>query len=178
MSTDTAAPFLAGPPQRPPATGLRGEAEAFWRGRAPRERAALAMLAVAVVLVLVWLVGVQPAWRILRAAPAELDALDRQLQQLQATAAEVKSLRSIAPVSSPQAAVALKAATDRLGDHARLSMQGDRASIIFTGIDAEALRAWLTEVRSAARARPTEASLSRAANGYSGSMVVTLGGAP
>ena len=174
MNAETAAPALGAPP-RP--TGLRGEAQAFWSSRAPRERMALAILAVAIGAVLLWLVGVQPAWRTLRAAPAELDALDRQLQQLQASAAEVKSLRAIAPVSSPQALAALKAATERLGEHARLSLQGDRASVIFTAIDAEALRGWLTEIRSAARARPVEASLSRTPNGYNGSVVVIVGGA-
>jgi len=164
-------------PQRPAAGGLRAEAQAFWNGRAPRERVALAIVAVAVGLALVWMLAVQPAWRTLRTAPAELDALDRQLQNLEATAAEVKSLRAIAPVSSPQALAALKAATERLGDRARLSLQGDRASVIFTAVDAEALRAWLTEIRSAARARPTEASLSRTPNGYSGTVVLTVGGA-
>jgi general secretion pathway protein M len=176
MSADTLAPTLTS--AAPPAAGLRGEAQAFWRGRAPRERAALGALAAGLVLVIVWLVLVQPAWRTLRAAPSELDALDRQLQQIQATAAEVRGLRAVAPVSAPQAAIALKAATERLGEHARLSLLGDRASITFNGVDAEALRGWLTEARSAARARPVEASLSRAQSGYSGTIVVTLGGAP
>jgi general secretion pathway protein M len=174
VSAETATALAT--PQRPAAGGLRGEALAFWHGRAPRERAALTILAVAIGIVLVWVVAVQPAWRTLRAAPAELDALDRQLQNLESTAAEVKSLRAIAPVSSPQALAALKAATERLGEHARLSLQGDRASVIFTTVDAEALRAWLTEIRSAARARPIEASLSRTPTGYSGTVVVTVGG--
>ena len=36
---------------------------------------------------------------------------------------------------------------------------------------------WLGEVRGAARARPVEAQLTRAANGYSGSLVLQLPGA-
>jgi general secretion pathway protein M len=160
----------------PGTTGLRQEAEAFWRSRAPRERQALGAGLVAVLVVLVWLFAVQPAARTVREAPARLDQLDRELQQMQTTALEVKALRAVAPVSSTQATAALKAATDRLGDRARLSMQGDRASLTLTAVDSEALYNWLVEARSAARARPTEASLSRTPTGYNGTIVVTLGG--
>ena len=40
----------------------------------------------------------------------------------------------------------------------------------------DALRGWLGEARSAARARPVEAQLVKAATGYSGSITVSLGG--
>ncbi|MEO7336773.1 MAG: type II secretion system protein GspM [Caldimonas sp.] len=162
----------------PPAAGLQQQAETFWRGRTLRERQALGAGMVGLIVVLVWLLLVQPAWRTVQQAPAQLDQLDRQLQQIQATAGEVKSLRAVPPVSAPQANAALKAATDRLGDKGRLSMQGDRASLTLTGVSTDALRGWLNEVRSAARARPIEASLSRVPQGYSGTIVVTLGGAP
>lgn len=161
----------------PAAASLRQQAEAFWRGRAPRERQALAAGVVAVVLFSIWLLLLQPAWRTVREAPAQLDRIDRQLQQMHAAATEVKSLRAIAPVSQIQAGAALKAATDRLGEHARLSLQGDRASLTLTGVSADSLRSWLNEARSAARARPIEASLTRVAQGYSGTLVVTLGSA-
>ena len=161
-----------------PADGsLKAQAAAFWRGRSLRERQALGAGLVALVIVLVWLTLVQPAWRTLREAPAQLDDIDRQLQQMRVTANEVTTLRSVAPVSAAQAAAALKAATDRLGKSARLSLQGDRASITLTGVSSDELYDWLTDIRSAARARPIEASLSRAAQGYSGTVVVTLGGA-
>ena len=159
-----------------PMPGLQQQARAFWRGRALRERQALAIGLVALVAVLVWILLVQPAWRTVSQAPAQLDRIDQQLQQLQAMADEVKTLRGVAPVSSTQAAAALRAATARLGEQARLSLQGDRASVTFTSIDAEDLRDWLSEVRSAARARPVEASLSRVGDGYSGTVVVLLGG--
>jgi general secretion pathway protein M len=158
--------------------GLLEQLDAFWRARAPRERQALTLGALVVVVLLVWLALVQPAWRTLRAAPAELEALDRQIQQIQAGATEAKALRDVSPVSAPQATAALRAATDRLGDKGRLSLQGDRAVLTLTGVDADALRAWLGESRSAARARPVEASLSRASQGYSGTIVVVLGAAP
>ena len=169
MSTDALQANSAGPT-------LRQQAAAYWRSRAPRERIALGVVGVVLGLMFVWLLFVQPAWRTAREAPTQLDQIDRQLQLIQATAAEIKTLRAIAPVSSTQAAAALKAATDRLGEHARLSMQGDRATLTLTGVTSDALLSWLNEVRSAARARPIEASLSRAQQGYNGTVLVTLGG--
>ena len=155
---------------------LKAQADAFWRGRSLRERQALGAGAVALIVVLIWLTLVQPAWRTVRDAPAQLDDIDRQLQQMRVTANEVTALRSVAPVSAAQAAAALKAATDRLGKNARLSLQGDRASITLTGVSSDDFYDWLTDIRSSARARPIEASLSRAAQGYTGTVVVTLGG--
>jgi general secretion pathway protein M len=160
----------AGPPT------LQQQALDFWRARSLRERQALAIGVIALVIIVAWLILVAPAWSTIREAPARLDQLDRQLQWIQATAAEVKTLRAIAPVSASQANAALKAATDRLGDRAKLSVQGDRATLTLTNVSTEALRSWLNEARSAARARPIEASLARAAQGYSGTLVMTLGG--
>lgn len=79
-----------------------------------------------------------------------------------------------APVSPAQAGAALQAATERLGEKGRLSMQGDRASLTLNGVGPEALRGWLLEARSAARARPVEAQLTRSGAGFSGTVVVQL----
>jgi len=163
----------------PPAlVTIRQQAAAWWQGRAPRERQALVSVVVVVVLFAVWSLFIAPALRTLREAPAQLDRLDTQLQQMQRAATESVVLRSVAPVSNAQAALALKAASDRLGDRARLTVQGDRASIALTGVDTESLRAWLQEARSGARARPVEAQLQRGPQGYSGTLNVTLGGTP
>ena len=120
----------------------------------------------------------QPALRTLREAPLELDRLDQQMQQMQ-LAAE----RDAGPARR-------LAGADRAGEHraarrdrrssaasAKLAIQGDRAVLTFTGVQGDALRGWLGEARSAARARPIEAQLLKAASGYSGSITVSLGGA-
>ena len=74
---------------------------------------------------------------------------------------------------------ALQAATARLGAQGRLSVQGGgRAVLTLTNAGSPALRDWLAEARAGARAKPLEASLSRSAQGYSGTVVVTFGGAP
>jgi general secretion pathway protein M len=154
----------------------RAVAGTWWQTLAPRERvgagAALALIALA----LLWLVALAPALRTLRNAPAQLDQLDAQLAQMQRLALEARSLKGSTPVASAQAAAALRAATERLGGVARLQVVGDRATLTLNGVSGEALRQWLAEARSAARARPVEAQLARAAQGFSGTLVVSFGG--
>ena len=164
-------------PSLPPAlNGARQQAGRFWQARAPRERQLIVVMGIAVGGLVVWLTLLQPALRTLREAPINLDRLDQQMQQMQLAANEMQSLRAASPVPSQQAATALRAATAQLGDKAKLAIQGDRATLTFTGVPADALRAWLGEARSAARARPTEAQLVKAATGYSGSVTLSLGG--
>lgn len=168
MSTSPARPVL------PPAVNTAlATARARWAGMAQRERRLLTMALWVVGLAAVWLLAVQPAWRTLRETPAQLDALDLQLQDMQRLAAESRELRALPAVPPGQAEAALRGATERLGPTARLTLQGERATLNVTGVSGEALAAWLVEVRSAARARPDEASLSRGPNGYTGT--VTLG---
>ena len=157
---------------------LRQQAEGWWRGRTPRERQAVIVVALVVVLFAIWGVFVQPALRTTREAPLQLDRLDAQYQQMQRVASEATALRGASRVSPTQATAALKAATDRLGANAKLALQGDRATLTLNGINAEALRAWLNEARSGARARPTDAQLTRGTSGYSGTIGLTIGGAP
>lgn len=163
----------------PPAlTSLRDEIDKWWRGRTPRERQAVTLVLVVLGALFVWSVFIQPALRSARAAPAQLEQLDGALQQMQRIAGESRTLRAITPVSLAQAGASLKAASERLGDKARLNLQGDRATLTLTGVSPEALRAWLVEARSGARARPVEATLQRGASGFTGSISLTLGAAP
>ena len=137
------------------------------------------MLAVAACVLgvfVLWTLALQPAWRTLRDAPAERDTLERQLQQMRALAAEAQQLRDAPALSPQQASDALRAASEQLGSAARLSLQGDRAVLTLQGATATQLRQWLAEARSAARARPLEVQLTRGAQGFSGSIVVLLGG--
>ena len=172
MSVDSAAALPPG------LAGARAQASQLWRARAPRERQLLAAGAVALAVLLVWLIAVQPALRTLRETPAELDRLDSQWQQMQVAAAESAALRSASPVPPAQANEALRAATERLGGKGKIALQGDRAVLTFSGLPFEALRNWLGEVRSAARARPVEAQLLKGASGYSGSISIMLAGNP
>lgn len=152
--------------------------QAWWAGLAVRERRLLQVAALLLGLALLWWLAIQPAWRTLARAPAEHERLDTQLQQMQREAAEVQQMRALPPLQPEQAAIALRAATDRLGDKARLILQGERATVTFTGVGVSALRDWLGEARSAARARTVEANLTRGPAGFSGSVILALGGVP
>jgi general secretion pathway protein M len=147
-----------------------------WQALAPRERRIALGLVWAVALLLLWFVAVAPAWRSVRAAPARLDELDKQLQQMQRLAGEAAALRALPPVGGLQSQSALKAATDALGPAARLVLGGDRATITFTNATGTQVRDWLAEVRSAARVRPIEANLTRGPQGYSGTVIVQMPG--
>ena len=156
---------------------LRQQAASFWRARTPRERQAVVLVALAVLLLLIWSMLVAPAMRAIREAPAQLDQLEAQTQQMQRAANEVETLRGATRVAPAQAMAALKTATDRLGANAKLVVQGERATLTISGngVNSTALRAWLTEARSGARARPIEAQLQRGTAGYTGTLGVVLG---
>lgn len=161
----------------PPAlTAWQAPLRARWLAMAPRERRLVAIAGGVVLLALVWLLFLQPAWRTVREAPPKLDQLDAQLQHMQRLAAEGRELRNATPVPVAQAAEALKAATDRLGERAKLSVQGERAVLTVNGLNGEQLRGWLAEARAGARARPVEAQLARGPQGYNGTLVVAIGG--
>lgn len=153
----------------------RGQAAAAWRARAPRERVALAVAATALVALAAWTLLVAPAWATLRSAPAQLETLDAQLQQMRGMAAEVRELRNATPVAAAQSGLAVKAAAERYGDKVRLTLQADRALLTLVNLSPEQLRALLVEVRSTARAQPVEAQLTRVPAGYSGTLVFHLG---
>lgn len=159
-----------------PLTALRTEALTRWAAMPARERLGLSLAATVIGIAILWMIAVAPALRTLRETPAQIDALDMQLQSMQRLAAEARELRGAAPVPAMQAAAALKSATERLGDRGRITVQGDRATLTLSGVTGAALRGWLTEARSGARARPTEAQLTRGPQGYAGTIVVTIGG--
>jgi general secretion pathway protein M len=150
---------------------------ARWQALAVRERQALLAAGAALAVLIIWQVAIAPAWTTWKQAPAQLRALETQTLQLQRMATEARELKGQPPVDASQSAAALKAATERLGDKAKLSVIGDRATITLTGATADQLRAWLQEVRQGARGRPVEVQLRRVDGGLSGTVVVSLPGA-
>ena len=151
---------------------------ARWQGLGPRDRRLLGLALAVLGAFVLWSVAIQPAWRTVRDATSQLDRLDAQLQEMQVLASEARELRGAAPFSAEQSAAALKSASERLGSKGRLSLQGERAVLTLNGASSSQLREWLVEARAGARARPVEAQLSRNAQGFSGSVVLSLGGAP
>jgi len=140
-----------------------------------RERQMVVLIGGLLGFLIVWLIFVRPAWKTLDDAPALRAQADAQLLQMQAIANEAGQLRALPPVPSSVAEQVLKAATDGLGAKGKLSVQGDRAILTVTGINGEELRKWLIQARGGARARPIEATLTRAGDGYNGTLVVSIG---
>jgi general secretion pathway protein M len=155
----------------------KAQASAQWQALGERERLALGAVGVLLGLIVAWSLLFAPALRTLKTAPAELERLELQLQQMQAQAQEAASLRAAPPVPPDQAQAALKASVEHLGSAARLNLTGDRAVVSLNGVAPELLQGWLGEARAAARARPVEAQLTRGPKGYSGTVVLSLGGA-
>ena len=149
-----------------------------WARLPRRERRLVGLMAILVGGLLFWLLAVQPAWRTLHEAPARIEALETQLQTMQRLAAEARELRAAPSIGIAQSSAALTAASARLGDKGKLTLQGERAVLTLSGVGSEPLRNWLAEARSGARARPVEAQLSLGPQGFSGSIVVALGGRP
>lgn len=168
MSTDNEALVAAA---RVPGDMLRQ----WWQGLARRERRLISTAAAIVAVALLWWVVLAPPLRTLQRAPTQIDAAEAQLQLMQRLATEARELRGVTPVPADQAGNVLKAATARLGDKARLSVQGDRAVLTVAGVSSVALRDWLAEARSGARARTIEANLSRGSTGLTGTVVVGMG---
>lgn len=140
-----------------------------------RERQMVVIIVAAVTFLVVWLALVRPAMNTLETAPALRDQADAQLLQMQAISNEARQLRALPPVPQSVAEQVLKSATDELGGKAKISVQGDRATLSVTGINGEELRKWLIQARGGARARPVEADLVRAGDGYNGTLIVTIG---
>jgi general secretion pathway protein M len=146
-----------------------------WNARQPREKRLLLMAALVIAAALAWL-AIAPAVRTLKTTPAQLAALETQLQAMQRLADEAQALRGTPPVPMEQGRVALQASAAQLGDKARVSLQGERAVLTLTGLPAEQLTGWLAEVRINARARVVESQLQRTPEGgYAGTVVLAFG---
>lgn len=155
----------------------RRQLDERWAAAAPRERLMVRVTLALVGVALLWLVALNPALTTLRKAPAELDRLDRQLQQMRALGQQADQLKQAVTVSAEQSAAALRAAAERLGPSAELTVTGAQAQLRLRGVPGAALAVFLQEARQAARARPQQAELQSGPEGYSGRVLLTLPGA-
>ncbi len=146
--------------------------QARWQSLAPRERRGVALAGLAVGVLLLWAVGVSPALRTLRQAQEQRPGVETQLARMQALAKEAQELRALPQVSAEQARIALQSSTQRLGAKARLQNMGDTVQVNLDGVPPEAFTAWLSELRSAARSRVTDAQLQMRDGALFGTVIV------
>lgn len=130
----------------------------------PRERRAVLLAAVVVVLAVVVGLGVLPAWRSLQSAQAQQLEIDRTLARVESLQAQARGLQNQARPSLAEALRLIEqSAKERLGAGTVVQGGSDRINVVFKGASAEAIAAWLAQVRGTARVWPLEARLTRSA---------------
>ena len=111
---------------------------------APRERRVVLFAGALVLVAAVWGIGLAPAVKSLRSAPAHLKVLDAQYQAMENMAAQARALQSRPAVSRDDALRALESAMQQhLGASALLGVVADRATITLIGASPEGLVQWL-----------------------------------
>lgn len=134
-----------------------------WSRLDARERRLISMAVTVVVLALVWWLALAPAISTLRLAGEQRQALEVQAQQMQLLQAEAEKLKSLPKLGQTEALKALETAVQRrLGNDAKMSVVGGRATVTLKDIPADALAGYLADARANARATPVEARLTRA----------------
>ncbi|MEO8542753.1 MAG: type II secretion system protein GspM [Burkholderiaceae bacterium] len=146
-----------------------------WSGLAARERRLVLLALGMVLLALTWALVLAPALRTARAAPAQSDRLDQQLQVMQAMAAQARDLKGRPVVRREDALRVLQSTlAQRLGAGAQLTPAGERVTVTLSGVAPELLAPWLGQARSAARVVVVQARLNRGSAGWDGSIVLQL----
>lgn len=146
-----------------------------WQHMSARERRMVTLAVVVVLVAAGWGLGVAPALRVLRNAPAQIDTLDQQLQTMQLLAAEAASIQTRPPLARDAAVRALEASVrQRLGAQTQLRVVGDRATVQLQAASPTAVSQWLAQVRVATRAVPSQVQIQRSERGWDGSIVLDL----
>lgn len=142
----------------------------------PRERAAVMLAAWVVGLGALWGLGIAPAWKTLAKAPERHQAVDRQLAQMQALAAQADDVRRTSEGDLPQrdAVLDLLHRTAREMGQGSVTVNGDQVSLRVNNVAPDALARALDQLRRSARVSVAQAELKRQGDGWSGS--VTLSG--
>lgn len=160
---------------------LLSELQARWRLLARREQRLLLAALALVLLALLWSVTLAPALATLKAAQQQRGVLDAQWQQMQRLQAQAKVLQAQPPLTFADARRLLEASVKPLGATAQLVVTGERVTLNFKAISADALAQWLAQARLNARAVPSEARLVRGAavagsapGGWNGTLVLSL----
>ncbi len=152
--------------------------QAQWSRLAARERAGVALAAVALALAALWWLALAPALRTVQDAPAQKARLQSQLDAMQAQAAQAKAMQTQPKLGREDTARALAdLVRQRLGNTAQVSVQGERAVLTLKGTPAQALAQWLAAARVQSRVAPEQAQLQRSAAGaalWDGSLVLAL----
>jgi len=143
-----------------------------WSNLPGRDRRALAWAAVVLGAVLLWQLGLAPAWATWRAAPANRAALQAQIQTMAQLQQEARALQAQSALAPEAAAAALQAALAGLGQQASASSAAGQTVITLQGVAAADLARLLLALRDNAQMNPSQARLQRGAGDrWSGTLV-------
>jgi len=133
--------------------------QAAWARRSPRERLLLGAGIWVLALAALWVLALAPALRTWQEAPARQAQLDTQSQRMRELQAQAKGLQKPRTMARTDAALWLEKNLADLGPNARISLQGDSATLSLQAAPAAALAHWLSLARDNAQALPTQAQL-------------------
>jgi len=161
------------------AAALRGAlapVQARWAQASAGEQRLARAMGLVLALALVWFVALQPALSTLRSAQTQGPQLRAQLQTMRQLQAQAQALQAQARAQTPESKPSdlMEAALATLGGKARLSLNGDRATVSLEGSDADALAQWLAQVRLNVRARALELHLTQSQGLWRGTIVLQL----
>jgi general secretion pathway protein M len=127
-------------------------------------------------LAALWLLTLAPALRTWQEAPARQAQLDTQSQRMRQLQAQAQGLQKPRAIARTDAALWLEKNLVELGPNARISLQGDSATLSLQAAPAGALARWLSQARDNAQALPTQAQLQQVNTAKADSPEVTWRG--
>jgi general secretion pathway protein M len=155
---------------------MRNGWKVAWARRSPREQQLLGIGFWVLSLAALWVLALAPALRTWQEAPARQVLLDAQSQRMRQLQAQAQSLQKPVALSRADAAKWLEKNLTELGPNARISLQGETATLSLQAAPAAALARWLSQARDHAQALPTQAQLQHASPPGPNSLDVTWRG--
>ena len=155
---------------------MRNGWKVAWARRSPREQQLLGIGFWVLSLAALWMLALAPALRTWQEAPARQVLLDTQSQRMRQLQAQAQSLQKPVALSRADAAKWLEKNLTELGPNARISLQGETATLSLQAAPAAALARWLSQARDNAQALPTQAQLQHASPSSPNSLDVTWRG--
>jgi general secretion pathway protein M len=141
---------------------VRNGWQAAWGQRNPREQLLLGIGVWVLGLAALWVMALAPALLTWQEAPARQALLDTQSQRMRQLQAQAQGLQKPVAISRTDASSWLEKNLTELGPNARISLQGDSATLTLQAAPAAALARWLSQARENAQALPTQAQLQQA----------------
>jgi general secretion pathway protein M len=147
----------------------------WWRQRVPREQALLVACTALVLLALLWSLALAPALKTLRQHTVRSAQLQTTLAHMQSLQAQAQGLQGQGKQDAAQAQQALQNQTaSLLGPQAVVALRSGGATVTLRSASPQALGRWLATIRTEAHAQVVQSRLQRNAEGWSGSVQLSL----